>query len=1507
MSLPGGSSDKFGNRYETWWTALQLERILQGELESIRIEDPGVEKAEFVVSKGAFREFHQAKRSAPNGKWSLSDLASQSNGILQSIGQTLTDRSLRFVFVSSSDARELAELAERAASAESAEEFETVFTAAQEQTENLSRLQRSWDNCDIPTAYDRLRRIEVRVLDERTLADQVHLAAQALFLASPLSVSSALRSIVLDSVHKTVSRPELIDLLGKQGLHLRRLAKLEHAGPAVSNITSLYLSGLRSRLIGGVLIPRAATGQLLAKLGNVATDSVLTGRAGVGKTGCVVEFVGELVDRNVPVLAFRLDRVDPVSTTVELGEKLGLDESPALVLAAAAENREAVLVIDQLDAISTTSGRTTGFFDTVEALLNEVRGLRPRSQIHVIVVCREFDWKNDHRLRKLLSVQHDHVPVTELSIEDVASALSRSGYVASALQPRQLNLLRLPQNLSLFLEGKYDSTPSFSSALDLFDRYWSEKRKAVAARAYPSADRWLEVMKAMVDGMTASQQLSVPRETLDQIPEDYVEQLISEGVVARDGKRFGFGHESFFDYCFARLFSGQNVGIVSFLLETEQHLFRRAQVRQVLEYLREADLPRFCSEFEEFLRHPEIRIHLKDLALAVGANVIRVSDQEWALWESLVAPVLEAFKTAAPNSDVLSRLAWRHFAFSSSFFQYAIEHRTVEQWLQSDSDSLVDQAMSYLRIHQGRASGEIAGLLERYIGRSERWKSRLKWFMELADLNGNRAFFDLFLRLIDDGTLDEARGPIAQNSTFWNLVYGLGENKPERVPEVLGHWLLRRLAVAKQRPVTEVSQDNFFGNDSFADTPITKGAENAPLVYVQQVLPAILAIVDWAIEPGEEAPRQDRMWPYLITLDHAEQARDASLHQLMNAFAMVAKDPDTDLTTAIGMLRSRDANTANVLLLTLYAAGEGRFAEEAAQLLCDQPWRFDSGMGTSSYWFAMKAISAIAPFCSRPTLDRLETTILAYSAPVEKTTYGYKYAGNARFNLLSSFPADLRSDRARRVFRELERKFVAPDGEPKGPQVGFVRSPISGEKIEKLSDEHILRAIERYSSSWRITSAEDFLKGGAEQLAQTLYGLAAKEPRRFAQIYLKIPAGSNPVYTREIMRALASENLEDSLKFEVCEKAYLEDRVSYAMPISEVIGTAEGRIPDASVQMLIWLATEHPESIKELWREDAGKGKSYFEGEIYTSGMNTARGSAALAIGKLIVRDASHIPRFEEALALMVENKSASVQSCIAYALRAVGIHDFPLALTLFLRVTLADEQLLHSTHVYEFIRVGLGKEFQAFRPYIEKALRSARPECAKAGAQLAAIAALRHEAAKDLVEEAIAGSDAQRAAAANVASSNLAVETSREWCFRCLMTFFEDKSAEVRRAAAICFRKIEGQPLEPYGELISVFCKSQAFREGYQSLFYSLERSVERLPGTVCTACETLLGLFGREASDFTSGRTADGFNLSKLIFRVYHQHERDEWGARALNVIDLLCLNGSGEVTVQLGEFDR
>ncbi len=444
MPLPGGAADKIGNRYEQWWTVSQFVRIINGEAESIHIEDLTVEKAEFVITAGGYREFHQAKRSHLTGKWSLSELGSPKHQLLQTMFKQLSENTdIRFIFVSGSDAPELRELTERATDAKDLKNFGSVFVRAKSQKQNFNRLKDFW-NTDTATTYEILRRIEVRTIDERGIEEQVRGSLSALFLTKRDNVCDALRSFAQDSIHKKVNRERLMSYLEGKGFTLCRLAKPDDAPSLISEATDRYLRA-RRRLIQGSLIPRSSTQEILSKIKENETkgaDCVLTGKAGGGKTGCVIECVEALQQSDdIAVLAFRLDRIKPVSSTKELGECLGLEESPALVLKTAAEtmSRDAVLIIDQLDAVSTTSGRSAEFFEVVEDLLDEVQGLRNSVKIHIVVVCRKFDWENDHRLRGPLGKDCVEVPVIDFSIDEVKSVLLDGAVASRVLFCNEIN------------------------------------------------------------------------------------------------------------------------------------------------------------------------------------------------------------------------------------------------------------------------------------------------------------------------------------------------------------------------------------------------------------------------------------------------------------------------------------------------------------------------------------------------------------------------------------------------------------------------------------------------------------------------------------------------------------------------------------------------------------------------------------------------------------------------------------------------------------------------------------------------------------------------------------------------------------------------------------------------------------------------------------------------------------------------------------------------------------
>ena len=1507
MPLPGGPAAKLGNRYENWWTVSQLVRMLQGGCESIRIEVPGVDEAEFVVALGDICEWHQAKRSHPAGQWTIARLASKDCAVLTAAAKSLDGNSDQFVFVSATGARELEELADRAREAKTPSEFETAFVATKGHAERFKRLRQAWKYCDLETAYDRLRRIVVRTVDERGLAELTRSGIRTVYLGRPDDLTAALRTIAEDSTHAVLTRVELIAKLAERGFKMRRAVTPDSAMAMVNDATRRYLDTVRGKLIQRALVPRSETQTLLGIFGDRARDVVLSGRAGGGKTGCVFEFVSTLQSRGVPVLALRLDRIDPVSTAEELGRGAGLEESPALVLAAAAQGREAVLVIDQLDAISTASGRSTSFYDAIEGTLTETRGLRERANIHVIVVCREFDWENDHRLKKLLSDEHMHVSVDIFSIELVRELLTRASFDPALLLPRQLELIRLPQNLSLFLDAMFDriKAPVFNTATDLFTLYWDVKRRAVRARAGGAVDHWINVIDVLVEEMTRAQQLSVSREKIDAIDPEYLDQMSSEGVLTFDGWKYGFGHESFFDYCFARLFVGRQNTLADLLRSGEQHLFCRSQVRQVLTYLRQSDRARYLCELKCLATDARVRPHIKDLAFALLGSVDDPSEDEWSVWEPLLQPMLTTIEAGDSRaSDKIASLAWQHFFRSPTWFTFAVDKGLVATWLATDG-SIADMAVNLLRLHEQHASDIVAVLLQPYVDTGGAWPSRLRWIVEWSDHTKSRLLFDLTLRLIDNGALDMARGPIAENSTFWSMFYQLGQRRPEWVPEVISHWLRRRLALCAAEDA-DLARDGIFRGDDFAREPIGNAAANAPIEFVRHVLPVVLELVELAVYGDTQAPRRDSLWPMLVKRNHLG-ADDACLSGLAAALAALSRGGH-DLRLVISDLRGRTSYIANYLLQTVYEAGADRFADEAAEMLVEEPWRFECGYADSTYWTSTELVRAISSRCDSGRCARLEATILGFVAPWERTERGYRFAGYASFSILSAFPHDRLSISGRTRLIELERKFGQPAEAPRGVRGGIVGSPIAKNSAEKMTDAQWLSAMQKYRETHRFDSIGDFLKGGAAELAQTLGELVTQQPERFATLALRLPPDTNPVYMNRILDGLKTSDVSDKFKFGVCRRAFAVAREASGQSIADVLAASEERLPDDLVDLLEWLATEHPDPDQEAWQTEEGGGQTYYRGDIYTNGINTTRGRAVEAIRDLIARDPEYVVRFRNGLERMVRDPSICVRSCVAGLLRSVAYHDTALALELLgLMAADQDERLLTTVHMYELIRSLLRDHFDEMRPTIERMLRSSEPSVAQAGGRLTGLAALHHARAADLDCEAAAGNESQRRGLAEVAAANITLKDCRAWCEGHLVAFFNDTDALVRKEAADSFRQLRDESLEDYEALITAFTESVSYRDDSMAVFYLLEHSLRRLPGITCIVCEKFLDRLSNEVRDMRLSRMGDADTVTRLVFRTYHQHQQNHWGHRALGLIDRLCLEGIDDARKELDSFDR
>lgn len=269
------------------------------------------------------------------------------------------------------------------------------------------------------------------------------------------------------------------------------------------------------------------------------------------------------------------------------------------------------MAVDQLDALSFASGRNQNLWAVFDDLLFEVEKY---PNLRVWLSCREFDLEHDHRLRRLVEQDNAHrIPLALLDVDLVKQEVAKSGVDPATLGAGQLQLLQTPMHLSLYLEGKPAGRPPFYSVQDLYDRYWEHKQDIIKERL-GTAPKWTQVIELLCDELSRRQTLSAPAHLLDDALREDAHAMASAHVLVKENDTYRFFHEGFFDYAFARRFVLRGHRLLDLLLKGgEQHLFRRAQVRQVLTYLRGHDRQRYEEELRQVLYEPNVRVHIKKL------------------------------------------------------------------------------------------------------------------------------------------------------------------------------------------------------------------------------------------------------------------------------------------------------------------------------------------------------------------------------------------------------------------------------------------------------------------------------------------------------------------------------------------------------------------------------------------------------------------------------------------------------------------------------------------------------------------------------------------------------------------------------------------------------------------------------------------------------------------------------------------------------------------------------
>lgn len=815
----------------------------------------------------------------------------------------------------------------------------------------------------------------------------------------------------------------------------------------------------------------------------------------------------------------------------------------------------------------------------------------------------------------------------------------------------QKNLLTLPINLAVFLEIG-DSTFGFNTGTALMQKLLEKKARSLQKNRDIS---WniLDPLRDMAQWMSNRQTLSCPSHILDNF-DGAQNWLTSEGLITETRNELAFFHESFFDFIFARTFAYSGQDIYDFLTSTEQHLFRRTQVRQILTSIRDTDRPYYLETLKTVLTSSQIRLHIKSAAAQWLSNTNDPTQDE-----------LEVLISLDDDGEEFPILMRKALFTSESWFDLLVDSGQLSEMLKTTKQTRLYCLLWWLSSIASRHPRSIAHLLRDWWKHdSKRTQQLAKWFSSLRQMPAEQK-----LALLLSDVVRSARSDILledKGRRITHLLPNLCTTEPRISAEILQaffvHWF-------EQNP--EEHPFSHSGSGSIDIPDLKELAEKKPIAFLDGMIPALVKSIDIA-----SSDNSTHGHIHVLYKTKYGTGPNALFSLYRDALQTLAATSPSEASARLDQLEPAAHKILLYLHLETIAANPTALGYRLVALLNDKNLFLAGLEGAKWKSFSRAAQSVIEAGClpaqdvkkieervlgHRPEHDQARTilrniqkegeiepsqtrnfalTVLAHSGYIERCalkTIGY--------NLLSS--------NGRKRLTELDRKFCAEEiPTPQTVEASLVGSPISSNATRHMTDRQWLDAMKEYVDDYPPNSFRDPSVGGASQLARELGNCTKINPRRFAHLFLHLPHDVNPAYGRSLLEGLAHAELVDKdAVIAALHAAHAYHGQPFGLQITRIVECHTVCAQDDGVfEAMLWYA-EYGETGEQPVLSHGGNGQEFPAIDdlihinvrlLIDSGINSARGVAWEVLGKLVSNSPYRIPAIWELIEQRVNRESSA-------------------------------------------------------------------------------------------------------------------------------------------------------------------------------------------------------------------------------------------------------------------------
>jgi hypothetical protein len=337
---------------------------------------------------------------------------------------------------------------------------------------------------------------------------------------------------------------------------------------------------------------------------------------------------------------------------------------------------------------------------------------------------------------------------------------------------------------------------------------------------------------------------------------------------------------------------------------------------------------------------------------------------------------------------------------------------------------------------------------------------------------------------------------------------------------------------------------------------------------------------------------------------------------------------------------------------------------------------------------------------------------------------------------------------------------------------------------------------------------------------------------------------------------------------------------------------------------LAYYATEDHDPENDIWK---GKSQNYYDGNPFDHGINTVRGRAAIAIGRLLFTSQDHWKHFRPTIETVISDPVISVRVCAVEILIPVLKWDRDEAVRLFNACCKGTVDIWGTPPFDHFVHYAIKTHHLELRELLLAALACSNEEAVKSAASKIILFDLGMDSLSEEAESVRSGNEWMRKAACSVYAENIGNTEVGNKCAERIVRFFDDDSDAVRDQIGVAFWKMSGERLRQLEAMILRYIDSKSFESDPEELLLVLDESRVELPNVIVRAAERIVTIIGDKDSNIHFREASTANSIATLVVRQYKQTTDPILKRKCLNLIDQMERSNYIGINDELEKIDR